>query len=119
MLEYGEYKNLIDTLEQSNHDNTYQEVMSKESKTLDTINRAIKVYKDDEVKHTQFINKPISEIVFLFFNTWIEIITEITTKGQSLNNIFEILYTKDRLVYIGITLIIASIIFYYVEIASS
>ena len=119
MLEYSEYKTLIDTLEQSNQDSTYQEVMSKESKTLDTINRAIKVFKDEEVKHTMFVNKPIAEIVLKFLDTWIAIIKEITEKGYSMNNIVNIFNTKDRLVYVGISLIVLSIVFYYMEITCS
>ena len=116
MLEYSEYKNLIDTLEQSNHENTYQEVMQKESKTLDTINRAIKVYKDDKVEHKQFINAPISAVVFRFFNVWNELIKDLVTHGNNIQEVVAIFNKEDRLVYIGITLIFLSILFYYVEI---
>jgi hypothetical protein len=119
MLEYSEYKTLIDTLEQSNHDLTYQEVMKKESKVLDTINKSIQVFNDQTQKQKQFINKPVSEIVFNFFNTWIEIIQEITTKADSITSLINILNTKDRLVYIGVSLIVLSIIFFYMEITSS
>lgn len=119
MLEYSEYKTLIDTLEQSNHDLTYQEVMAKESKVLDTINKSIKIFNDEKIKHKQFVNKPISEIVFNFFNTWVEIIQDITTNVDSITSLINILNTKDRLVYIGVSLIVLSIVFFYMEITSS
>ena len=50
MLEYSDYKSLVNTLEQSNHDNTYQELINKEDKVLDTVNRVIKNYRDEDVK---------------------------------------------------------------------
>jgi len=117
MLEYSEYKNLIDTLEQTDHENTYQGLMQKESKVLDTVNQAIKVYKDDKVKRTQFVNTPISDIVHRFFTVWNEIIQDLVSKGNSLTDVYTILNSKDRLVYVGVTLVILSVIFYYVEIS--
>jgi hypothetical protein len=117
MLEYSDYKSLIDTLEQSNQDNTYQILMNKEDKVLDTMNRVIKYYKDEDAKEKEFINYTISQVVYKFFNVWIEIFNEIINKNGS--NIIEILIKDDRLIYIGVMFIFISIILYYVEISRS
>ena len=61
-LEYGEYKDLIDTLEQSNVEDSYQKLMGKEDKVLDTINRSIKFYRDEKQKKKEFIHLDIIEI---------------------------------------------------------
>jgi hypothetical protein len=115
MLEYSDYKSLVNTLEQSNHDNTYQDVMSKEGKALDTMNRVIKYYRDSDVKEFEFINNTISQVVYKFFNIWIDMFNDIMNN----KNIIETISKDDRLVYIGITSIFISVFLYYVEISKS
>lgn len=117
MLEYSDYKSLVNTLEQSNHDNTYQELINKEDKVLDTVNRVIKNYRDDDVKEKEFINHTISQVVYKFFNIWIEIFNDLLNSDG--NDIFDIFTRDDRLVYIGIMFIFISIFLYYVEISKS
>lgn len=117
-LEYSDYNNLIDTLEQSNHDNTYQDMIGKEDKVLDTMNNVIKYYRDADIKEYEFINLSISQAVYKFFNIWTEMFNEIIDNNKS-QSILNILMKDDRLVYIGIMLIIISIFLYYVEITRS
>jgi hypothetical protein len=117
MLEYSDYKSLVNTLEQSNHDNTYQELINKEDKVLDTVNRVIKNYRDDDVKEKEFINHTISQVVYKFFNIWIEMFNDLLNSNGK--DIFDIFSKDDRLVYIGIMFIFISIFLYYVEISKS
>lgn len=115
MLEYSEYKSLVDVLEQSNHDNTYQELVGKEEKVLDTVNRAIKYYRDERTKETELVNTPLSLLVYRFFNVWKEIFDDLIESGWKAD-LISILNKKDRLVFIGMMCVIASILLYYVEI---
>lgn len=113
MLEYSEYKSLVEILEKS-HDygGTYQELMNKEEKVLDTINKVIKVYKDDDIhkrKYKSFLDYSIHEAAFKFFNIWIEMFKEIV-QGE---NILKVIQKEDRLVYIGMMMIVLSICFYF------
>ena len=117
MLEYSDYKSLVNTLEQSNHDNTYQELINKEDKVLDTVNRVIKNYRDEDVKEKEFINHTISQVVYKFFNIWIEIFNDLLNSNGK--DIFDIFSKDDRLVYIGIMFIFISIFLYYIEISKS
>lgn len=113
-LEYGEYKNLIDLLEQSNHERTYEEVMNKEDKVLDTMNNVIKFYNDDVVSQKQIINQPVLFVVKRFFSVWTDIINDLTTV-KDFQSLLDIFVKDGRLVYIGIMLVILSIILYYIE----
>lgn len=123
MLEYSEYKDLVDILQSSNQESTYQDVMSKETKVLDTLNSVIKNYRDDTVNTRQFINTPFALIVNRFFNMWIDIFTELSNikydKSISIKNYFNIFIKDDRLIYMGIMLIIISFIIYYIDITNS
>lgn len=115
MIEYSDYNSLISILDKSNQDSTYQDLMSKEIKVLDTVNNVVNYYKDVDIKQNEFINKPISQIVYTFFSIWIDMYNELIN-GK---NIMKILFINDRLIYIGITCIIISIFLYYIQISSS
>jgi hypothetical protein len=115
MLEYSDYKSLVNTLEQSNQDNTYEDVMKKEVKTLDTMNKVINYYRDSDAKEFEFINNTISQVVYKFFNIWIDMFNDIMNN----KNFIETISKDDHLVYIGITCIFISIFLYYVEISKS
>lgn len=123
MLEYSEYKDLVDILQSSNQETTYQEVMSKETKVLDTLNSVIKNYRDDAVNTRQFINTPFAMIVNRFFNIWIDIFNDILNfkydKATSIKDFYSIFVKEDRLIYIGIFMIIISFIIYYIDITNS
>jgi hypothetical protein len=117
-LEYGEYKNLIDLLEQSNHERTYEEVMNKEEKVLDTMNNVIKFYNDDAVSQKQIINQPILFVVKRFFSVWTDIINDLT-KITSFQSFLDVFIKDGRLVYIGAMFVILSIILYYIELTEN
>ena len=107
MLEYSPYNELVETIERVNTEDTYQELMNKEEKVLDTINSVIKHYKDIDIKEKEFINLPLSLIVFKFFNTWINMFNDVIE-----GDVKDFFNKEDRLLYIGVTLILLSITIY-------
>lgn len=115
MLNYSDYKSFVDTLDQSNHDNTYQELIGKEDKVLDTVNSVVKYYKDKDVKEKQFINLPVAYVVQRFFEVWSDIFYDLVNH----KHIMDIVTKDDRLIYIGAMMILLSIFLYYVEITRS
>ena len=118
MLEYSEYKDLVDILQVSNHENTYQELMKKEEKALDTVNNVVRHFRDKQVKESQFINMPVAFVVNRFFNVWIEIWNEaMTTKTPG--QLLDVLSKDDRLIYVGVTLIIISLMLFIATVTSS
>ncbi len=120
MIEYSEYKSLVDILEKSeNHENTYQEVMTKEPKVLDTINNVVNYYRDVDIKEKQFVNMNISYIVYRFFNVWSEIFKELVNTDPKKLDFLEIFTKDDRLIYIGVMLILISVFMYYVDITKA
>lgn len=115
MLLYSEYQSLVDTLEKSkNHEFTYQELMQKEEKVLDTVNKVIRNYKDEEHKEREFINKRLIQIAYDFFQVWIDMFTEFVD-NKDLARIPSIVTKDDRLIYIGVMFVIVSIILYYMK----
>jgi hypothetical protein len=115
MIEYSEYTGLVDILDKSEND-SYSQLMKKEDKVLDTINNVVKYYKDEDTKEYEFVNKPIIEIFLSFFNTFIDIYTELLNMKKD-SNIITIFTKEDRMIYIGILLIVISLFLFYIKIS--
>lgn len=120
MIEYSEYKSLVDILEKSdNHENTYQEVMNKETNVLKTINNVVNYYRDVDIKERQFVNMNISYVVYRFFNIWGDIFKELVNTDPKKLSLLDVFTKDDRLIYIGVMLILISIFLYYIDISRS
>ena len=114
MLEYSEYKSLVDILEKSELDESYKELMNKEDKVLDTINHVVNTYKDKKGKRKQFIHMSIYEIYNLFFLEWPEFMKDLT-KVQSTEDVIDLLLKNNRVIYIGIVLVLISLILFFID----
>lgn len=116
MLEYSEYKDVLALLERSNHDNTYQDLIKKEDKVLDTVNTVAKSYKDKNIKDNQFINRSMTENMSRFWldmNLMFKELFDIVEVSQ----IPKILTKGERVIYIGLICIAFAIILFFVEIS--
>jgi hypothetical protein len=114
-LEYTEYQSVVDLINKADQDNVYQELIGKETKTLDTINRVVKYYNDNDYKKKEFVNMSFYELVIRFGDIWGEIYSDfISMKSTNILNIF---MKNDRPIYIGFLLIIISffILFIYLS----
>ncbi len=114
-LEYAEYKNVVEVLEKSDAENTYQILMEKENKVLDTVNNVIKYYKDNEIKEDEFINMPLSFLAEDFFNTWKSIFNEIMNSKNIYGDIYKIINKENRIFNIGIMCILISLMMFFVK----
>ena len=111
-LEYTElkeaelnYNEVTDILAKSD---PYQELMEKESKVLNAVNSIVKSYKDNEIVDTEFVNMRLSFIANRFFVVIQEIIKDLVDRKISIET-----FTKDdRVFYVGIFLIIISMVVY-------
>lgn len=110
-IQYAEYKELVDILERSNPEHSYEDLMKKEEKVLDTVNNVVKYYTDFDSMNKEFINQRLSVIIHRFFSTWLDIIKDVLNK-QDLKTTF----TKDdRIFYVGMMLILLSVFLYVVR----
>ena len=116
MLEYSEFKNLMNTLEQSNKDNTYQELMQKEENVLNNVNEIVKNYRDDKFEDKQFVHLSIHEIFHRIFTEIPIIMMEFYTL-KDIKDVFKIFTKNDRLVFIGIILIGMALFLFFIEIS--
>jgi len=110
---YGEYKEILDVVNRSNVEDSYQDLMQKEEKVLDTVNNVVKYYRDEDIKNGEFINQGISTIITRYFDVFKEILDDFTSNKKK--SFIDIISKDDRPIYIGITLIIIALFLFFIE----
>lgn len=116
MLEYSEYKDVLEILSRTNHDSSYTDIMKKEGKALDTVNAVVKSYRDEEIKNIEFINRGITENISRF---WLDInlLSKELFDIKNISDIPKILTKGERVIYFGFVCIALAFIFFFVEIS--
>ncbi len=116
-IEYGEVKEILEIANRKNVDDSYQELMSKEGKVLETVSDVVKYYRDKDIKDGEFINQSISIIMERFVEVWIEIINGVAS-ASSIHEILRDMGDKDNPIYIGITIEVIALFLFLIESSS-
>jgi hypothetical protein len=116
-IEYGEVKEILEIANRKNVDNTYEDLMSKESKVLETVSDVVKYYRDKDIKDGEFINQSISIIMERFVEVWVEIINGVAS-ASSIKDILRVMGDKDHPMYIGITMVVIALFLFLIESSS-
>jgi hypothetical protein len=114
-IEYGEYKEILDIVQRTNVEDSYQDLMGKETKVLDTVNKVVKFHRDEDIKSGEFIYQDMTTTFTRFFDVWKEIIDDYTVVGNKNKSMIEIFTSGDRPIYVGISLMIVGLILFFVE----
>jgi hypothetical protein len=114
MLDYSEYKSLIDTLEKSELDETYKDLMKMEGSVLDTVNAVVNQVRDKKSNDKQFMHMSLYEIYNLLFLEIPLMIKEVNNAKTS-GDVVRTLFKGHRVIYIGIMLVLISIILFFVN----
>ena len=112
-LEYSKLVNLLKTTDQSQ---VYEELMKKEDRVLDTINRVVNFSNEKEIKASEFLNKSINEHAHHFFWTLQNIIADLS-KVKNVQTLKKTLFKDDRQIYIGVLLVIIALFLFFVIIS--
>jgi hypothetical protein len=113
-IEYSDYKEVLDVLKRDDVDNSYQDLMKNEAKTLDTINNVIKYYRDEELVDSQLINQSIHTIFMRFFDVWNDVLEDLMKIKQP-SDFTQAFIKGDRIIFIGITLVLIAIFLIFIQ----
>jgi hypothetical protein len=117
MLEYSEYKSLMDTLNRADRDTVYEDLMKKETSVLSNVNAVVKEYRDHAHEKKQFINMSINDIIHKVFTELPMIMMEIN-QVKTPQDYVRIVTKGDRLVYLGIIIVMVAFCVFFAEISS-
>jgi hypothetical protein len=116
-IEYGEVKEILEIASRKDVGNSYQDLMNKEAKVLDTVSDVVKYYRDKDIKDGEFINQSLSIIAERFVGVWVEIVNGIAS-AASMSDMLQVIGAKDHPIYIGITMVIAALFLFLIESSS-
>ena len=105
------YKTILETINTKDFEkeNVYQELLNVEKNVLETVKRVTE--HEQTKKHSKLIDKSVIEHIYLFSNTWKNIIIEIFVEKQY-KTLKEIFMNNDRKVYVGIMFIVIALVFF-------
>lgn len=118
MLDYSDYTSIIDVLEKSNLDETYKDLIAKETSVLETVNNIVNYDKTSKAKDKQFIHMSLNEIYTLMFLE-IPLMTKELSVCRSFEDILRVIFKGHRIIYLGILLVLISILLFFVENSAS
>jgi predicted RNase H-like HicB family nuclease len=117
MLEYTEYKDLAQILSRSDVSNTYQDLMQKETQVLETVNAVVKNYEENNPSKPTVFQM---SVVDLFSNCVREINATfrdvVGLQKMSLDSVIHVLVRGERMVYLGLLLVLISVALVFVVI---
>lgn len=120
MLEYSEYKSLMDILDKSTssenelYNDTYNELMKKEGHVLDTVNTVVNYNREKTIKENQFLHMSLYEIYTFFFLEMPQMAKELE-KATTIEEVLHILFRGHRVIYIGLILVLFSIFLFFIN----
>ena len=111
------YKELVRLLKNSDPTTVYEELMTKEENVLRTIDRVINYSNEQELKHKEFTNQSIVDIIHnLFWNMqlmWSELYDVKTYQDFT-----KVMFKDDRKIYIGILMLVICVMLFFIMISA-
>lgn len=114
MLDYSEYTSLVDVLEKTELDDSYKELMKKETKVLDTINNVIEQKKTTINRRGEFLHMSLTEIYTLMFLELPQLFKELNTVS-SLDDVMKAIFKGHRIIYIGIFMVLGGVFLFFLD----
>jgi hypothetical protein len=109
-----EYRRLLSDLYSSNKDNLYQQLIEKETEVLKTINRAANVDQKDNILAGHFVHMPLLAVFQRMYDVLNDVGKELP-KTKDMADIVKVVRKSDRIIYIGVTLVIIAMFLLVVQ----
>ena len=116
--EYADVLKLVTQEDDSSKATVYQQLMEKEDKVLDVLNRMVE--KDVTIGKKIFYNQTLIDISMKFSNNLVNIFEELFIERQfkSLYDLQHILLDGDRKIYMGLLIVLVGIFLFFVDISN-
>lgn len=108
-----DYQALLLLLKKSEPKDVYEELMKKEEKVLDTVNRVVNYSNEKELKESEFLNKTVAQHVSGLFWAMKGIMSELY-RMKTIQDVKSTLTKDDRMIYIGIMLLCIAFFLFFV-----
>lgn len=114
--EFMDYKDFKNLLESAKPTHLYEELVQKEDRILQTVNRVVDYSNKKELESKEFLNMSVKDAAGGFMSSILSIFEELV-KAQTYSDVVPVFMKTDRIIYIGILIVLASVVVYFVDIA--
>jgi tetrahydromethanopterin S-methyltransferase subunit A len=115
-----EYSKLLKLLNSKTDDpsTVYEELIKKEDRVLDVVNRVVNYSNEKQVKSEEFMNLSLNHIVARLFTVIKAIMSEIMLV-RNFNQFMDVVTKEDdRKIYVGLIFIILAVFIFFIVISS-
>lgn len=112
-----EYNKLVTLLKSTNTEDIYEELLKKEDKVLDTVNRVVNYSNAEEVRQTEFENMSMNELTHNMFWTLQKIGRE-AWDIKTIQDVYRVMFTGERKFYLGVVVVMVSLFLFFVIIST-
>lgn len=113
-MDYNEFKKLLDESEPTH---LYEELIKKEDRVLKTVNRVVDYSNRKELESKEFVNMSVGNATLGFLHAMVDIVQDLT-KAKDATQFAAALYKGDRIIYIGVLVVLTSLFLFFVESSS-
>lgn len=114
--EFMEYNDFAKLLKSSKPQHLYEDLINKEDRLLQTLNRVVDYSNRKELEAKEFLHTPVKDVAKGFMSSMLELFEELF-KVKSRDQLIALMTDADRIIYFGILIIIFSIILFFLDIA--
>jgi hypothetical protein len=115
-----EYSKLLKLLNSKTDDpsTVYEELIKKEDRVLDVVNRVVNYSNEKQVKSEEFMNLSLNHIVARLFTVIKAIMSEVMLV-RNFNQFMDVVTKEDdRKIYVGLLFIILAVFIFFIVISS-
>ncbi len=114
--EFMDYNDFNSLLQSSKPQHLYQELINKEDRLLQTINRVVDYSNRKELEAKEFLHTPVKDVAKGFMSSMLDLF-EGMFKVKTTEQLFALFMDADRIIYFGILIIVFSVILFFLDIA--
>lgn len=103
-------------LKSAKPEHLYEELVQKEDRLLQTLNRVVDYSNKKEMESKEFINMPVKDVAKGFMSSMLELFEDLV-KVKTANQLITAMMKSDRIIYFGILVVIFSVILFFLDIA--
>jgi hypothetical protein len=112
-----EYSQLVNLLKKSDPKDVYEELVKKEDRVLETIDRVINYSNEKEIKSQEFTSMSLNDIIHKTFWNWRLMINDMYGIS-TFQDLKKALLKDDRKIYLGILLVLVCVFLFFITIST-
>ena len=116
-MEYIEYDKLMDVLNYAPTNGMYEELMKREDNVLQTVNRVVDHSNKRQLESQEVVNMSLMQNLKNFGNTMYKMFDELF-KVKTYEDVMHVFRNSERVIYMGVMVIIISLFMYFSAISS-